>query len=361
MSTVPDTPSTRRTTWGWLSRMGMQSVIAHGARSPCRIRSRGPGSPCGSGVASPRCSLDPRREPAARIRATRHRGGGRSTTGSRSGAGRASRSIRCCPRWRPCAGRRSRHSPRCAASWPHSALFSVTYSAAHCLGAHRCLSRLGQLHPCQDAGRGQGIAHVGVHGGSGEDDPDDLPAGNHHGPTRISRAYVGVECSRRHGSPPPGCRCRARGGDLSRDAGPADGQRTVLGVTQDRRLGARGGPGRDRCARTGPSGAPVRRTARSNFGIEQHDRGAVRSSATTTWVAVSPATTWAFVATSPWPTTKPEPSCSSPHAAPEDLDGRRDRRLGQGSGSPRLVGVATAPGEGWVKVEKTWGNPGSLR
>ena len=81
-----------------------------------------------------------------------------------------------------------------------------------------------------------------------------------------------------------------------------------------------------------------------------------------TWVLPwdSPATTCAFVATSPWPTTNPEPSCSLSQAVPRILTVENTA----GSASDRVsasVGVTTEGVEGGVRVEKTWGKPWSLR
>src|SRR6516225_5591839 len=82
----------------------------------------------------------------------------------------------------------------------------------------------------------------------------------------------------------------------------------------------------------------------------------------TTWVlpAGSPATTCAFVATSPGPTTKPEPSCSFVHAVPRTLTVEKTA----GSASARVAeveGVTTDGVDGGVSVEKTCGKPWSLR
>ena len=71
---------------------------------------------------------------------------------------------------------------------------------------------------------------------------------------------------------------------------------------------------------------------------------------------LSPATTWALVATNPGPTTKPEPSCSLLHAVPRILT--IEKTAGSASALVSAsVGVETAGVEGGVSVENTWGNP----
>ena len=79
-------------------------------------------------------------------------------------------------------------------------------------------------------------------------------------------------------------------------------------------------------------------------------------STTCVFPLLSPATTWALVATNPGPTTKPDPSCSLLHAVPRILTVEKTA----GSASALVsasVGVETAGVEGGVSVENTWGNP----
>src|SRR5579863_9235769 len=114
--------------------------------------------------------------------------------------------------------------------------------------------------------------------------------------------------------------------------------------------------------RTGPSGALVRRTARSNDGSKNTGVAVYAVPPTSTCVlpGPSPATTCALVATSPGPTTKPDPSCSLVHAVPRILTVEKTA----GSASVlvcAVVGGATFGVEGGVSVEKTWGNPWLLR
>src|ERR1700689_2053555 len=112
--------------------------------------------------------------------------------------------------------------------------------------------------------------------------------------------------------------------------------------------------------RTGPSGAAVRSTARSNLGSNSTTVAAYDDPPTTTWVALSPATTWALVTTRPWATTRPDPSCSLPQAAPRTLT--VDRYAGAARARVAASsGVETDPVKGGVRVEKTWGKPCSLR
>ncbi len=75
---------------------------------------------------------------------------------------------------------------------------------------------------------------------------------------------------------------------------------------------------------------------------------------------LSPATTWALVATRPGPTTKPDPSCSLLHAVPRILT---VEKMAGSASALRLgvVGVETIGVEGGVSVENTWGKPWSLR
>ena len=75
---------------------------------------------------------------------------------------------------------------------------------------------------------------------------------------------------------------------------------------------------------------------------------------------LSPATTWALVATSPGPTTKPEPSCSLLHAVPRILT--VEKTAGSASAWVSASWASTTDGvEGGVSVEKTWGKPWSFR
>ena len=110
--------------------------------------------------------------------------------------------------------------------------------------------------------------------------------------------------------------------------------------------------------RAGPSGALVRRTARSNSGSKKTGVALYAVLPIKTWVlpAPSPATTCALVATRPLPTTKPEPSCSLLQAMPRILTVEKT------AGSARLlvwalVGVETSGDDGGVSVEKTCGKP----
>ena len=112
--------------------------------------------------------------------------------------------------------------------------------------------------------------------------------------------------------------------------------------------------------RTGPSGALVRRMARSKDGSNSTAVALYELPFTTTTVSGSPATTWALVATMPGPTTKADPSCSLPHAVPRTLT--IEVMAGLASACVwALVGVATELAVGGIRVEKTCGKPWVLR
>src|SRR5580693_10236684 len=114
--------------------------------------------------------------------------------------------------------------------------------------------------------------------------------------------------------------------------------------------------------RTGPSGALVRSTARSKDGSKYTGVApyAVPPTRTCVLPEPSPAMTWALVATSPGPTTKPDPSCSLLHAVPRILT--VEKTAGSASAFvSALVGVETEGVEGGVSVENTWGKPWSFR
>src|SRR5690348_14344777 len=111
-------------------------------------------------------------------------------------------------------------------------------------------------------------------------------------------------------------------------------------------------------ASTGPSGAFVRSTARSKDGSKYTVVASYALFPTTTWVLPlpSPATTWALVATNPWPTTNPDPSCSLLHAVPSTFTVEKIA----GSASARVAaldGGVTVLGDGGVSVANTCGKP----
>ena len=110
--------------------------------------------------------------------------------------------------------------------------------------------------------------------------------------------------------------------------------------------------------RAGPRGASVRRTAKSKSGSNSTGVALYALFPSNTWVLplLSPAMTWALVATNPGPTTKPEPSCSLLHAVPRILTVEKT------AGSANVlvsasVGVETAGVDGGFSDENTCGKP----
>ena len=110
----------------------------------------------------------------------------------------------------------------------------------------------------------------------------------------------------------------------------------------------------------GPSGAPVRSTARSNSGSNSTTVAGPLVPLAETSVDGSPATTWALVATRPGPTTKPEPSWRYPQAWPSTLtvEAAAGRAMARARGP---VGWPTGPADGGLRPANTGGKPELLR
>src|SRR5580704_11819371 len=100
-------------------------------------------------------------------------------------------------------------------------------------GSDRRMVPLRFLHPRQDSGRREGVADVLVDGGTREDDADDLPSRSEQRTPRIARLHVGIEGVDAPRDRPAVVDVLADGGDLFGHAGGADGQATVLGITED--------------------------------------------------------------------------------------------------------------------------------
>ena len=221
MSTVPLTPSTKRTRWGWSSRTGMQSVTRTvPVRVELGLEHEGVGAVPAPG--GQRWSLGPAgRGELPEAVGPRRRGGGRSTTASRSGAGTASRSE---PSHADQGGGVQVADDGVVLDALAHGLILAGHPEMHgpvLTAVRRVVSAC--LHPGEHPGEVRRSPRWDRRS-NGEDDPDDLASGPDQRSARVAREHVGVERVDAPGHRAVVVDVLSDGGDLLGHAGRPDGQ-----------------------------------------------------------------------------------------------------------------------------------------